>query len=129
MELEITATGTIRLNVVGEFSVEEVKHLLARIAQARSQIANEPGSPVDLPIPTVVSPGWHTQLASDGAGSNTFLAFRHPGFGWVGFTMPPVHRVQLAACLIAQQGAAMASAAKGIVADPGPDGTEGKTMH
>lgn len=116
MSIEILSSSAVRLNLTGEFNAEELTALLYRLAEARSNVAVDPGTPDGgMPIPIIAYPGWHTQIAQEG-GVDTMVAFRHPGFGWLGFTLPPAHRVQLAESLIAQQRFVMNTAPQAIVA-------------
>jgi hypothetical protein len=45
-----------------------------------------------------VDPRWYLSMAD----ANTILQLRHPGYGWVGFLIPPASRAQLLSFLLQQ---------------------------
>jgi hypothetical protein len=135
MSIDILPDGTVRIHIAGEFTPEALTELLMRLSEARSRVARDPMTPVGLDVPVIVHPHWHVQLLGP-ASSDTLLALRHPGWGWIGFLLPPHHRMQLAACLATQQSHLMQSSAApsdaAAAADPAApvnDGTGGGTLH
>ncbi len=102
MTVEITSTGTVLLQLVGEYSAEELTALIHELGEARARIAPNPSTFVETRMPVALWPHWHTQLAPQRE-QDTLIAFNHPNFGWLGFVLPAQQRVQLAGALIAQQ--------------------------
>lgn len=77
-------------------STAELDQLLLAISLER--VKREPPVSMEQP-PTVeaaVDPKWFVSTA----GANTFMQFRHPGYGWVGYMIPPTSRATLVAVLM-----------------------------
>lgn len=85
--------------IIGELplDVAAVEELQRNLAAARSHM--KPDVPAELPagqLSAVTDPRWWTEPHLSGG---TVLAFRHPGYGWLGYLVPPESRDQLHALL------------------------------
>ena len=76
----------------------ELDQLLEAIALERAK--REPAVTMEQPqkMEAALDPKWY--LSSSGA--NSFLQLRHPGYGWVGYVIPPASRAALATVLLQQ---------------------------
>ena len=79
-----------------QMSTEELDAL--RDAIALERIKRQPEITMDQPktMEAVLDPRWYITLAEAG----TFLQLRHPGYGWVGYLIPPASRAQLTSYLL-----------------------------
>jgi hypothetical protein len=87
MDIDIRALGTAELD-----------QLLEAIALERAK--REPAVTMEQPqkMEAALDPKWYLSTA----GANTFLQLRHPGYGWVGYLIPPASRAALATVLLQQ---------------------------
>src|SRR5881396_2544054 len=69
-----------------------------RDAIALERIKRQPEITMEQPttMEAALDPRWYVTLAEAG----TFLQLRHPGYGWVGYLIPPPSRAQLASFLL-----------------------------
>lgn len=74
----------------------ELDALIARASQQRRQL--QPEIPREAPKHAhgEFDPAWQTFLD----GENTILQFRHSGFGWLSFVIPPHERAHLLSLLV-----------------------------
>jgi hypothetical protein len=72
-------------------TTEELDQLLNAISLERAK--RQPQVSMEQPrtMEAALDPRWYLSMA-DG---NTVLQLRHPGFGWVGYVIPPTSRAQL----------------------------------
>lgn len=77
---------------------EELDQLLLAISLERAK--REPQVPMEQPqtMEAALDPKWYLSMAE----GNTVLQLRHPGYGWVGYVIPPASRAQLATFLLQQ---------------------------
>lgn len=70
--------------------------LLQAISLERAK--REPPVTMEQPqtMEAALDPKWYISLT----GANTFLQLRHPGYGWVGYLIPPESRATLASFLL-----------------------------
>lgn len=111
MSIDIKALGTAELD-----------QLLEAIALERAK--REPAVTMEQPqkMEAAVDPKWY--LSSSGA--NTFLQLRHPGYGWVGYVIPPASRAALATVLLQQ---ALTPPAQPGAVQPSTPVAGGGTVH
>ena len=123
------ASGTVRLDIAGNYNAEELLELLKSLSAARAKVAKDPVRPGEIWVAPKAS--CHTQLL-DAAGPDSLLAINFPGIGWIGATLAPVTRAQVISLLAAQQAtAATAAGAKApavSVREVEPD-RGGNTLH
>ena len=76
----------------------ELDRLLEAIALERAK--REPAVTMEQPqkMEAALDPKWYLSTS----GANTFLQLRHPGYGWVGYVIPPASRAALATVLLQQ---------------------------
>ena len=69
-------------------------------ASALERAKREPAVTMEQPqkMEAAVDPKWYLSTS----GANTFLQLRHPGYGWVGYVIPPASRAALATVLLQQ---------------------------
>jgi hypothetical protein len=81
---------------VDSMSTSDLDALLQSIALERAK--REPPVTMDQPatMEAALDPKWYLSLSDE----NTFLQLRHPGFGWVGYVIPPAPRAALATFLL-----------------------------
>jgi hypothetical protein len=77
-------------------SAAELDALMLAISLER--VKREPPVAMDQPatIEAALDPKWFVSMA----GANTIMQLRHPGYGWVGYLIPPTSRATLAAVLL-----------------------------
>ena len=77
-------------------STAELDALLLSISLER--VKREPPVSMEQPatVEAAVDPKWFVSMT----GPNTFMQFRHPGYGWVGYMIPPTSRSTLVAVLL-----------------------------
>ncbi len=77
-------------------STADLEALTYAIAIERAK--REPQVSMEQPktMEAALDPRWHISLAD----SNTILQLRHPGYGWVGYVIPPPSRAQFVAALL-----------------------------
>ncbi len=94
-----------------------------RDALAAERIRRQPEIPMDQPVTleAVLDPKWYITAADAG----TYLQLRHPGYGWVGYLIPPASRAQLASYLLQH---ALLPATK-VESPPPPATSGGGTVH
>lgn len=112
MEINVNATSnSVTINIDGTFTADELRALLEQIGQARAQIASDPDSPVGLPIAVAPNPAYWTEPLPQGGGS--FIALRHPGYGWLGFAFTLAEAAKLSNYITGQLLAAATATATG----------------
>ena len=76
----------------------ELDELLEAIALERAK--REPAVTMEQPqkMEAALDPKWYLSTS----GMNTFLQLRHPGYGWVGYVIPPASRAALATVMLQQ---------------------------
>ncbi len=81
---------------VKQMSTEELDALRDAIALERAK--RQPEITMDQPtkMEAALDPRWYITLTEAG----TFLQVRHPGYGWVGYLIPPASRAQLVSYLM-----------------------------
>ena len=81
---------------VKQMSTAELEALLNAIAIERTK--REPQVAMEQPktMEAALDPRWYLSLAE----SNTILQLRHPGYGWVGYVIPPASRALLVSFLL-----------------------------
>lgn len=81
---------------VAQLSTEELDQL--RDAIALERVKRKPDVTMEQPktMEAAVDPRWYITLGEAG----TFLQLRHPGYGWVGYLLPPPSRAALASFLL-----------------------------
>jgi hypothetical protein len=81
---------------VKALSTPELDELLKQVALER--VKRQPEVSMDQPqtMEAALDPRWFLSLAD----ANTVLQLRHPGYGWVGYVLPPASRASLAAFLL-----------------------------
>lgn len=81
---------------VRQMTTEELDAL--RDAIALERIKRKPEITMDQPttMEAALDPRWYVTFAEAGS----FLQLRHPGYGWVGYLIPPPSRAQLASFLL-----------------------------
>ena len=81
---------------VKQLSTEDLDAL--RDAIALERVKRKPEVPMEQPrtMEAAVDPRWYITLGEAG----TFLQLRHPGYGWVGYLLPPPSRAALASFLL-----------------------------
>ena len=81
---------------VKQLSTEDLDAL--RDAIALERIKRKPEIPMEQPqtMEAAVDPRWYITLGEAG----TFLQLRHPGYGWVGYLIPPQSRAHLVSFLL-----------------------------
>ena len=81
---------------VKELSTEDLDAL--RDAIALERVKRKPDVSMEQPktMEAAVDPRWYITLGEAG----TFLQLRHPGYGWVGYLLPPQSRATLASFLL-----------------------------
>lgn len=79
-------------------STADLDLLLEAIALERAK--REPAVTLDQPhkMEAALDPKWYLSTS----GANAFLQLRHPGYGWVGYVIPPASRAVLATALLQQ---------------------------
>ena len=77
-------------------STAELDALLLAISLER--VKRDPPVSMEQPatVEAAVDPKWFVTMT----GANTFMQFRHPGYGWVGYMIPPTSRATLVAVLL-----------------------------
>jgi hypothetical protein len=81
---------------VKQFSTEDLDALRDAIALERIKRKPEITMAQPITMEAAVDPRWYITLGEAG----TFLQLRHPGYGWVGYLIPPPARAQLASYLL-----------------------------
>ena len=126
MDIEVMG-DKVSLRLEGDYTAQELLELMQRLGQARAQITQDPPTPVGLKIDATVNPPYWAEFIGEIGCSGVFM--RHPGFGWLGFALPPVEAGRLANYLHAQVVnvlAATTTAAQGAAALPANnDGSKG----
>jgi hypothetical protein len=91
----------------------ELDRLLEAISLERAK--REPMVTMDQPqkMEAAVDPKWYLSQS----GTSTFLQLRHPGYGWVGYVIPPASRAALVGVLL-QQALMPAPVANAVPASP-----------
>jgi hypothetical protein len=86
----------VALSDLKELSAAELDALLLAISLER--VKRDPPVSMEQPqtVEAAVDPKWFASMT----GANTFMQFRHPGYGWVGYMIPPASRATLAAVLL-----------------------------
>ena len=81
---------------VKSMSNEDLDALVTLIALERAK--REPPVTMEQPqtMEAALDPKWYVSLTD----ANTFLQLRHPGYGWVGYVLPPASRAQLVTMLL-----------------------------
>jgi len=81
---------------VKDLSTAELDALLQAIALERAK--REPPVTLDQPLTmeAALDPKWYVSLSAE----KTFLQLRHPGFGWVGYVLPPASRAALVSFML-----------------------------
>lgn len=81
---------------VKQMSTEDLESLLDAIALERAK--REPQVTMEQPktMEAALDPRWHVSLSD----SNTILQIRHPGYGWVGYVIPPASRATFISALL-----------------------------
>ena len=81
---------------VKQMSTEDLDAL--RDAIATERLKRQPEIPMEQPttMEAAIDPKWYITLAEAG----TVLQLRHPGYGWVGYLIPPTSRAHLASYLL-----------------------------
>lgn len=105
---------------VKDLTTGELDALLAAVSLERAK--REPPVAMEQPqqMEAAIDPKWYISLAN-GA---TFLQLRHPGYGWVGYLLPPASRATLLSFLL--QHALLPATPE---AQPLPVSTGGGTVH
>ncbi len=105
---------------VRDLTTEELDRLLQSVSLERAK--REPQVPMEQPkqMEAAIDPKWYITLAN----GTTFLQLRHPGFGWVGYLLPPASRATLLSFLL--QHALLPVQPE---APPMPVSTGGGTVH
>ena len=113
-----TSTGTVHLNIAGQYNADQLLVLLKRIAGARNKVARDPHL---LATPPWMAPRatCHTALVNH-TGPDSVIAFRFPGLGWIGSTMSANMRMQFVKLLLEQQSRALGPDVAGIPPAPRP---------
>lgn len=77
-------------------STEDLDALL--VAASLERAKREPAVPMEQPktMEAAFDPRWFISMAE----ANTILQLRHPGYGWVGYVVPPASRAQLVTFLL-----------------------------
>ncbi len=129
MNIEVNSeSATVTVRVDATLDAQQLKQLLAQLANARGQIAQEPASPKGHSVIVLPNGAWYTELANQN-GPDTMLLVLVPGFGWTGLTLPPADRVRLASFLIAQQATTMSTSSPGAEHDDAYRGEGGGSLH
>jgi hypothetical protein len=83
---------------VKSMSTADLDALLLAISLERAK--REPAVTMEQPqtMEAALDPKWFLSLN----GENAFLQIRHPGFGWIGYVIPPASRAALASFLLHQ---------------------------
>lgn len=94
--MEIKVNGdTVSLAISGSYTAQELLELLHTIGEARAQISqNVALEAAGQAMKIVANPPYWTERSAN-TGMQSLVAFRHPGFGWIGMTMPPVEAARL----------------------------------
>ena len=81
---------------IRNMSTQELDDLLKLVALERTR--REPVVTMEQPqtMEAALDPKWYVSLTD----TNTFLQLRHPGYGWVGYVIPPASRAQLLSFLL-----------------------------
>jgi hypothetical protein len=85
-----------------ELGSREVDALLVALARTRARMEDRHPARVErtrLMVGTI-NPSW--QLASDGVRGGSVLSLRHPGFGWLHFSLPKQEATKLGNGLLVQ---------------------------
>ena len=107
---------------VKQLSTEELDEL--RDAIALERVKRKPDVSMEQPktMEAAVDPRWCLTLGEAG----TFLQLRHPGYGWVGYLIPPQSRAHLVSFLLQH---ALMPAPKADTPPPPVVLTGGGTVH
>lgn len=81
---------------VKQMSTEELDALLEAVSLERTGRKPEVTMAQPTKMEAALDPRWYITLAEAG----TFLQLRHPGYGWVGYLIPPASRAQLISHLL-----------------------------
>ena len=81
---------------VKTLSAAELDALLQAVSLERAK--REPAVAMEQPktMEAALDPKWYISLSD----ANTILQFRHPGYGWVGYVIPPPSRAALVSFLL-----------------------------
>lgn len=123
----------VSLQISGEFTAEELSGLVNEIAQARSQISDDPMTleNAHVPVHAVRNMPYWTEYKPDLNAS--MFAYRHPGLGWLGVVLPPEEVARLIGYwslqLVAASKAAAASEAPRSPSQENEGGRGGGLLH
>jgi hypothetical protein len=108
-----------------QMSTADLDALLESISLERAK--REPPVAMEQPqkMEAAFDPKWYVSLT----GPNTILQLRHPGFGWVGYVIPPPSRAALATFLLQHSLMPPAPAAAPPNAPPPAASSGGGTVH
>lgn len=108
---------------VKQMSTEDLDALLLAIALERAK--RQPQVAMEQPktMEAALDPRWHISMAD----ANTVLQLRHPGYGWVGYVIPPASRAQLVTFLL--QHALLPAPNPGSPPSPPAPSAGGGTVH
>ncbi|MEY4257097.1 MAG: hypothetical protein RLZZ141_2324 [Pseudomonadota bacterium] len=69
-------------------SAPELDEIIHRLGDIRQQMSDRvpPRLDVNPRLPAIDDPAWHLGITEDNL--TVTLAIRHPGFGWLGFSLP-----------------------------------------
>jgi hypothetical protein len=96
---------------ISKLSAAELDELIAKAAERRASLRQQPTERPVGQIQVIINPGWYTE---QNEGGSLFQIF-HPGFGWLNFVLPPTDRNRLLGFLLMQALAPSVSVGK---ADP-----------
>jgi hypothetical protein len=83
---------------ISKLSATELDELIARAAERRASLGQQPTERPVGQIQVIVNPGWYTE---QNEGGSLFQIF-HPSFGWLNFVLPPAERNRLLGFLLMQ---------------------------
>lgn len=88
--------ATVTVKIDGEYTADQLIALIHEMGSSFSMIAATPLKPDGLAIPMVFNVPYWTQLEPGVTPPRTMLTFRHPGFGWIGFSYPVEEAARIA---------------------------------
>jgi hypothetical protein len=112
---------------ISQLTAEELDELIAKAAKRRYDMSPlVPDRPADE-VQAVINPQWFASFHNN---ENSVLHFRHPGFGWVSFILPPHERANLLTFLLRQALVVPPPKPENDVPAPAPSATaSGGTVH
>jgi len=127
MKVEV-ADGKVSLAIDGSYTAQELLEVIQQISEARAQVAQDPTSPVGLPLKMPAGAAWYTEYNALLPGH--MLCFLN-GLGWQGFLLPTPNAAKLASHLTAQvANVLLSSAAAGTEPQSSGDfGVSGGHVH